>query len=223
MKRRSIVLGTTVIALALAGPSTAGADSLGELGANLPQADLAARVQANVTAMAGLPSVPVKDSLGSAQGGADAGGSVKAKTADGTTGSKARVGLGAGGGARIGSAVEQRGHLKGELHEYARNGGLDRVSRGKAKLGADRHRGSAIAKPKHHAEHAVKSRSRSAAEQQWSVPGGSHSKGVVPLAGIGREVGNPIQLSLAAWLIALTGAGCLGASRVVRRLRRSRR
>jgi hypothetical protein len=39
---------------------------------------------------------------------------------------------------------------------------------------------------------------------------------------IGREVGNKIQLDLAGRLIALTGAACLGASGMVRRLQRSR-
>jgi hypothetical protein len=48
-----------------------------------------------------------------------------------------------------------------------------------------------------------------------------HAQHLTPLQAMGREVGNPIQLSLAGWLIGLTGAGCLGVSRLVRRLNRA--
>jgi hypothetical protein len=50
---------------------------------------------------------------------------------------------------------------------------------------------------------------------------GAPGKPLPPLQRIGREVGNPIQLSLAGWLIALIGAGSLGVARLVRRLQRA--
>ena len=39
----------------------------------------------------------------------------------------------------------------------------------------------------------------------------------LPLHGIGREVGNPLQLQLAGLLLVLTGGLCMGVARLARR------
>ena len=46
---------------------------------------------------------------------------------------------------------------------------------------------------------------------------GGH-KALARLRAIGREVGNPIQLGLGGWLIAMTATGGFGLARLVRRL-----
>jgi hypothetical protein len=53
---------------------------------------------------------------------------------------------------------------------------------------------------------------------EGSVP--SHGKTLSPLRSLGREVGNPLQLQLAAWLLALVGGACLVAARLASRGRR---
>jgi hypothetical protein len=47
---------------------------------------------------------------------------------------------------------------------------------------------------------------------------GGHKNPLSRLHWVGREVGNPIQVSLAGWLIAMASAGGLGVARLVRRL-----
>ena len=55
MNTRSITLGASVIAIALAGPGSAQADTLGGLGTGLPQTDVAVKVQTDVKANADIP------------------------------------------------------------------------------------------------------------------------------------------------------------------------
>jgi hypothetical protein len=223
MNSRSIALGASVIVLALAGPGRAEAGTLGQLGTELPDTDVAVQVKANVKTNAKVPvELPSKGSLG---GGTDT--SVKAKGETGTTGSEARVGIGRradGGTGKLGvhGGLQQDARVKGVARENGVKGGLAATSRASAKIDAGRRHGRVSAKAKGHAKHSIKTRSRVLTKPHWSDPAGGHTKDVVPLRGIGREVGNPIQLSLAGWLIALTGAGCFGASRFVRRLQRAR-
>jgi hypothetical protein len=221
MNRRPITLGVSVIALALAGPGQASAGVLGEIGSRLPDTNVAANVQANVKANAAAPlELPKKGSHG--DGGSDT--SVKANGEAGSTGSEAGAGLdGRAGGSRLGAraGIEQSARAKGIAGEHETGARLTAVGRGGAKLGAGRHRHGVSAKGKSRA--AAKARSRSLSGPSSAAPtDGGPTKDVVPLRGIGREVGNPIQLSLAGWLIALTGAACLGASRIIRRLQRAR-
>jgi hypothetical protein len=219
MNRRSITLGVSVIALALAGPGRAGASVTDQIGSNLPDAGVAAKVQANVEANVEAQLAPA------AKGSHDGGGthtSVKADGAakstrsgvaaslDGNAGGRSRLGVGAG--------IEQSARAKDPVGRQGTAAELTAAGRGGAKLDAGRHHSRVSAKAKGRA--AVKARSRSLARP---APGDvGPKKDLVPLRGIGREVGNPIQLSLAGWLIALTGAACLGASRIVRRLQRTR-
>jgi hypothetical protein len=228
MNSRSIALGASVIVLALAGPGRAEAGTLGQLGTELPDTDVAVQVKANVKTNAKVPvELPSKGSLGGAHSSGETDTSVKAKGEAGTTGSEARVGIDGradGGTGKLGvhGGLQQGARVKGVARENGVKGGLTATSRAGAKVDAGRRHGRVSAKAKGHAKHSIKTRSRVLTKPHWSDPAGGHTKDVVPLRGIGREVGNPIQLSLAGWLIALTGAGCFGASRFVRRLQRAR-
>jgi hypothetical protein len=71
-----------------------------------------------------------------------------------------------------------------------------------------------------HAERTIRKQSRLVAGKDLPRSP-KHAQHLTPLQAIGREVGNPIQLSLAGWLIGLAGAGCLGVSRLARRLGRT--
>jgi hypothetical protein len=221
MNRRSITLGVSVIVLAFAAPGQAKAGGLGDLGTALPETDASVKVQANVKANPDLPLVlPTKRSHGDS--GTNT--SVKAKGEAQSSGSKVEAGLDgpAVGGSRLGAraGLEQSARVKGTARQSGAKAGFAATGYS-SKLDAGRHHGRVSAKAKGHAR--VRTEAQSLRKPRWSTPsGGDHPKGIVPLRGIGREVGNPIQLSLAGWLIALTAAACLGTSRIVRRLQRAR-
>jgi hypothetical protein len=221
MNRRSITLGVSVIALALAGPGQARAAVLDELGSRLPQTDVTVQAQANVKAKADVPlALPPKGSHRESATHT----SVNAEgDAKGTgTGVRARLdGRADAGGGPLGAraGLEQNARVKGAARQNGADGELAAAGSGSARLG-HLHHGRASAKAESRTR--VRTTSHSLAKPSGSAPtGNGDTKDLVPLRGIGREVGNPIQLSLAGWLIALTGAACLGASRVVRRLQRS--
>jgi hypothetical protein len=75
-------------------------------------------------------------------------------------------------------------------------------------------RTSPDASPRPHAKVNAAPRPDPASDARTEEPGA--------LPAVGREVGNPIQLNLAAWLLLMTGAATIGASRLVRHLQRSR-
>ena len=58
MNTRSITLGASVIVIALAGPGSAQAGTLGELGTGLPETNVAVKVQTEVKANADVPVKP---------------------------------------------------------------------------------------------------------------------------------------------------------------------
>ena len=237
MNSRAIALGASVIALTLAGAGPAEAGVLeGIAPGNLPQTDIApkvdaktkvdAKVQADSHVKAALPNgVPVKLPRGSSH---DQG-------ADTRTGTQARVGTDGAetrldSSARLGTPV---GRIGGRVHagqETAtdltpKHGPNVRLAgaadgSGKADLGRGR-RVHASGKGKARAAQSAKVRPASHGVDRSIRPGGSGSKHKLPLQGIGREVGNPIELSLAGWLIALTAMAVLGGSRLVRRLQRT--
>ena len=136
-------------------------------------------------------------------------------------GSAARVGLDGGVAGTHGRLGESVG-VKAIAPGHVAKGGLTASSRGSATIAANHRHGRVSAKAKAKARHSDKAMPRTLGKPRLSAPTGGH-KEIVPLRGIGREVGNPIQLSLAGWLIALTAAACFGASRVVRRVQRSTR
>jgi hypothetical protein len=221
MNQLSITLGVSVIVLALAAPGPAEAGVLGGQLGELPQTEATTvKVQANVRANADLPlALPSKGS----HRGSGTSTSVKAKGEAQSTGSGVGAGLngqagGGAGGLAAHAALEQNTRAKGIVRVDGAGAASSTTGHGSAKLDA-RHHGRVSAKSKGHA--AVK-RPDSLAKPRWSAPGGGETKDVVPLRGIGREVGNPVQLGLAGWLIALAGAACLGASRIVRRLQHPR-
>lgn len=227
MNQRSIALGASVVALALAGPATAEAGVLGGVGSGLPDTGVAVNVQANVkTNVKANPDLPLPrlPKHSPTDGGTTP--SVKVKGEAKSTGS----GVGAGFNAQAGNGkgtldsragFEQNARLKGIVHGHSAKSELSAAEQGNAKLDTGRHHGSAAVKAKGDAR--IKTRSHTVVKPRFHTPKvGGGKKDVVPIHGIGREVGNPIQLSLAGWLIALTGAACLGASRIVRRLQGSR-
>ena len=222
MNSRAIALGASVIALAFtAAPAHAGSlDGLPQL----PETDVAAKVEVK----ANVPvTVPAKSPLGGSRrhGGTEAG--LKAKSEAGTDRGGAHFGWNGRADTPAGSigghgGVEQDVRLKATpkrgLDERASTRAYGSVQAA-GDLGRRGH-ASAKTKVKGRASHAAKARP-GLKTNRLAPKGVGHSKPKVPLQGIGREVGNPIQLSLAGWLIALAAAGCLGVSRLARRLHRS--
>jgi hypothetical protein len=100
-------------------------------------------------------------------------------------------------------------HADAELGGFARHAGKARV-----------HSAAGAPKAKHGIERTVRKDARTTA---WKAERIQHSTGgqkkpLARLRAIGREVGNPIQLSLTGWLIGMAMAGGLGVARLVRRL-----
>jgi hypothetical protein len=228
MNSRYIALGTTIVALALAGPAQAGTGDLGEIAPKLPETEVAANVQANVDvkAKADVPlKLPLKGTHGSVRPAAKVDTTVKAKGETGTSGAGVRLGgsghldTGTGRlGARVG--IEQDARLEAVARKHGVAGKVTAVGRSSAKGEARIGHGRISGKARGHLKHSAKARTRGLEKPRFDIPKHGNSKHGLPLRGIGREVGNPIQLSLAGWLIALTGAMCFGASRFVRRLQR---
>ncbi len=227
MKSRAITLGASVIALALGGTGLAEAAVVGDVG-QLPQIGVAPKVEANIKAnvKTDIRTPVLPHSKRSLQ--ADARGSDHPRT---TVEAKGQSG-------KDTSHVVLDWSTRHDLSAYAdqrRKGKLELEGQGSAgsrhaessAAGFARHLGEArlggsagIAKPKRlRDDRRIRDHSPKVPAAKVLRPVG-HDKHLTPLQGIGREVGNPIQLSLAAWLIGLTGAGSLGVSRLVRRFNR---
>jgi hypothetical protein len=228
MNSRAIALGASVIALTLTGAGSAEAGVLDGVVPSLPQTDVAAKVdakvQTKVQAKADLPvRVPAKLPHGTSH----------AQNADTRVETKAQAGAGGAGldsHAELGTRV---GRIGGRVHagqdvatgvtpKHGARVRLEATGRasGRADLGHGR-KARASAKGKTRAAQSIEARTASHGVDHTIRPGGSGSKHKLPLQGIGREVGNPIELSLAGWLIALTAMAVLGGSRLVRRLQRT--
>lgn len=230
MKSRAITLGASVIALTLAGAGSAQAGALDGIGPQLPDPGIAAKVEANVKAnIKTNAKTPVAaPSRGSVE--ADAHGSdhphatVEAKHGLGPDQSHVVLNWDSRHGASAYADQRRRGkiEIEAEGHAGARHA-QSTVSAFSSRAGEATAKGRVDrARPKRsRAERAIRDHSRRLATTK--VPGASgQGKRLTPLQAIGRQVGNPLQLGLAGWLIGLTGAGLLGVPRLVRRLGRTR-
>jgi hypothetical protein len=229
MKSRAITLGASVIALTLAGPGHAAASVVGDLGQKLPDGSVAPKVEANVKVnvkanVKGTPVAPTKVSLeGDARGSDHPRTTVEAKRRSG--GDSSHVVLDSNSRHGLSAYADQRRKGKFELEGEAHAGPRHAESTVTAFA---RHGGKAAAHGRAHTGKAKQIRPERTIRKQSRLVAGKdlprspkHERHLTPLQAMGREVGNPTQLSLAGWLIGLTGAGCLGVSRLARRLGRT--
>jgi hypothetical protein len=234
MKSRAIALGASVIALTLANGGQAVASGVGDLGGNLKvqteasvsgPAGTSAEVEGALKVPAKVPAkVPSKGSVEDVTRRPDRpNATVEAKQRSGHDRSEVVLGLDSDG---VSAYVDQRRKGQFELEAAGQAGPRHAES---SVTGFSRRAGKAGGQARVHApkvkraatERSIRKHSRKIARNEaLSTPGG-RDKAPTPLQAIGREVGNPIQLSLAGWLIALTAAGGLAASRMVRRLHRT--
>ena len=238
MKSHAIALGASVIALTFAAAGSAGAADLGNLNQGLT-----VQTQAKVGGPAGsvtgeaTAKVPVKvPSKGSvdriAKGhtkevtkGADRPNvTVEAKRRSGADSSQAVLDWDGGSGVSAYADHRRKGVLEGEMLVRTHGNRADATATGFARgAGKARAHGTAkAAKTKHavRAERSLRKHWEVVAAQDRLRSAARHKQPRTPLQAIGREVGNPMQLSLAGWLIVLFGACFLGASRLRRRLQR---
>jgi hypothetical protein len=242
MKSRAIALGASVIALTLATGGQAVASELGNLGQ-----DVKAQTQTGVSGSAGsvkvngslkvntkaAVEVPSKGSLGDVtRPKQHASTTVEAKRKSGDD--RSGVVLDANTRHGVSAYVDQRRlgrfELEGKGHADARRadaelGGFARHA-GKARF----HGAASAAKARHGITRSVRNDARKASRKAsgkasgkaaWKAGKVEHSTGSdrkPPLGAIGREVANPIQLSLTGWLIGMAIAGGFGVARLVRRL-----
>ena len=234
MKSRAIALGASVVALTLANGGQAVAGGIEDLGGNLEvqtetsvsgPAGSTAEVEGGLKVPAKVPvKVPSKGSVEDVtRRPAHPTATVEAKQRSGNDRSEVVLGLDSSG---VSAYVDQR--RKGQFELEAEGQASPRRAESSV-TGFSRRAGKASGKagvraPKvKHGSTARSIRKHSrpiTGGETLSTPGGGH-KSPTPLQAIGREVGNPIELSLAGWLIALTAAGGLAASRMVRRLQRT--
>jgi hypothetical protein len=234
MKSRATALGASVIALTLATGGQAVASGLDNLGQ-----DVKAQTQTTVSGPAGsvkvngnvkvntkaAVDVPSKGSVSDlTRPKQHASTTVEAKRKSGDD--RSEVVLDANTRHGVSAYVDQRRVGKFELegkaqadarHADAELGGFAR------KAGKARFHGAAFGpRAKHGIERSVRKDGRKVSRKAaWKAEQVEHSTGGHKkplLRAIGREVGNPIQLSLTGWLIGMVMAGGLGVARLVRRL-----
>jgi hypothetical protein len=233
MKSRAIALGASVVALALANGGQAIASGIEGLGGNLEvQTETSVKGPAgHSTQVEGGLEVPVKAVKVPSKGSVEdvtrrpvrPNATVEVKQRSGNDRSEVVLGLDSHG---VSAYVDQRRKGEFELEAEGQAGprhaestvtGFSRRAgkgRGQARVHAPKAKQASIAR-------SIRRDSRQVAGGETLKTPGGHHKARSPLQAIGREVGNPIQLSLAGWLIALTAAGGLAASRMVRRLHRT--
>jgi hypothetical protein len=227
MKSRVIAAGATVIALALGGPAQAMAAGPGELVSpvtghteatvNSPAGKVT--VEGNVkTPPVALPS-PKKPHAGEVKPIDNSSGSLEVNRHSGKDTSEVYLGVDRK-GASLYAGQRRKGSFEVETQSRAGRKGVTTAA-------------NAFAKPMHkrglHARD-VKEKGASYARRaphkgmqalKRSTPsGGSHHGGLAPLRTIGREVGNPIGLSLAGWLTLLFGGLCVAVGQAARGRRR---
>jgi hypothetical protein len=243
MKSRAITLGASVIALTLAGPGQATAGGLGDVGQKLPDTGIVPKVEVNAkvnikvnTKAVNTKAVGVKDPTKAAAAvpskgslAADARGSdhpratIEANRRSGEDRSQVVLNLDSRHGVSAYADQRRKGRLEiegsGQAGRHGAQSTLTAFARHAGKVSA--HGSARTGKAKQgRAERRIREHSRHlAGTDVLRSPG--HKQHLTPLEAIGRQVGNPIQLSLLGWLIGLTGAGCLGVSRLVRRLNRT--
>jgi hypothetical protein len=237
MKSRAIALGASVIALTFATGGQAVASGLGDLGQDLKaQTQTSAsgpagsvkvngNVKVNMKAAVDLPSKGSVDNLTRPKHHASTTVEAKRKSGD----DRSEIVLDANSRSGVSAYVDQRRRGKFELeaegqagprHADATAGGFARHA-GKARF----HGVANAPKAKHGIERSVRKDARKRAEKAaWKADSdvrrsaGGHKKPLAALHAIGREVGNPIGLSLAGWWVVMAMGGGLGLARLVRRL-----
>jgi hypothetical protein len=220
MNRRSPALWLSVIVASLAGPGTAGGAMLPEVAGQLPADDVAVPVPEDVGSAGDLKLVPdsgTPAAAGQTQASPTATSEVE------STGASAAAGV-ADRRASVPRREQMRATAKARPnHTGRRPGGSGAVSAARherAPLGdrrprkPDRSGAAAQARPE--------ARPELGKTPPSTAPNDVGEESGDPLRAVGREVGDPIQLNLAAWLLLITGAAILGASRLVRHLQRSR-
>ena len=238
MKSRAIALGASVVALTLANGGQAVAGGIEDLGGNLKvqtetsvsgPAGSSAEVEGGLKVPAKVPvKVPSKGSVEDVtRRPAHPTATVEAKQRSGNDRSEVVLGLDSNG---VSAYVDQRRkgqfelEAEGQASPRRAESSVTGFSRRAGKAGGQASGKAGVHAPKvKHGSTARSIRKHSrpiTGSETLSTPGGDH-KSPTPLQAIGREVGNPIELSLAGWLIALTAAGGLAASRMVRRLQRT--
>ena len=228
MKSRGIAAGASVIALVLSGGAQAAAAGLSDLGPGV-STETSAGVQANaqlggVRTKAGLDTSHWADTgHGKIHQGGDARGAVEVKShAHGVPSVSGRQSV----------RVRASGHLSpniggAKVTPRLRVRGDTRLGTGSAQVKASA-RLSAIGEARGPKGTRVKAKaggrfSVALHAKKMAGPGGQrlakqakHGH-FLALRGIGREVGNPLQLQLAGLLLALAAGICMGVGRLARR------
>jgi hypothetical protein len=235
MKSRVISLGASVIALTMAAAVPATAQDLDGL-----KGDLKAQTEVKVGGPAGsigvngdakLPvALPKKDIAKGehiAKGGDRPRATVEAGRRSGDDRSQAVVDWNGGTGVTAYADHRRKGVLEAETlvrtDGHRASGTASGFASGVGSAKA--HGRGKFTSGKHSARaersiHSIRRHTRPVSVNDRMPSSGGHHKLPKPLRAIGREVGNPIQLSLAGWLLALAGAGFGGTFRLVRRLQR---
>ncbi len=226
MKSRAIALGASVIALTLTSGSQALATGVEDITQQVSgHTDAAVNGPAGVVTVEGNMKVPStglpsrKPSTGEARTLDRTSASVEANRHSGPDRSEAFFGWN-GHGPSLYVDHTRKGTLEVEGQSRARRHSAAATVHATARPGqaaanrrAQRPK-AAIAHGGERARNAVRSGS-----ETLRAPAG-HRKELASLRSIGREVGNPIALSLAGWMTLLFGGLCLGAGQLTRRRRR---
>jgi hypothetical protein len=221
MKSHGIALGASVIALALTGGSQAmatGLDSVTQQVTGHTEATVngpagSATVEGNVK----VPAVPLpskQTNAGDVKPLDHSSANVEVNRSSGPDRSEVFLGWD-GRGTSLYAGQRRKGVLEVEGQSQIRGHGADVAANAVAKPGhtrAYRHAHDAKAKYAERGERSVERAAQAASPTR-------HRKGLAALRSIGREVGNPMQLSPAGWLIALLA----GSGMAVARLSRGRR
>ena len=228
MKSRAIAAGATVIVVSLAGAGQAQAIGLGEVAqpvaghteatVNGPGGSVTVEGNVKVPAV-GLPSQK-KSHGGEVKPLDHSNADLEVNRRSGQDTSEAYLGWN-GKSASLYAGQRRKGRFEVETQSRAGRNGADTAV-------------NAVARPKHtralrrahdgRAKDAARfghtARNRAHAATQEVGSGEGHHKGLAPLRSIGREVGNPVGLSLAGWMTLLVGGLGLAVGQMSRRSRR---
>jgi hypothetical protein len=209
MNSRGIAVGASVIALALAGAGPSAAAGLGDVA---PTVSIETGVGAQATAQLG--GVKANPNLDTSQ-------RTDSHSGTGARSLSERQSVQLGGSARLSPSIARRGTLT----EQAKTR-VDTRLKGDHAKGSSRFSARAdVRGPKStRVKTRAHGRSSAALSQRKGLRGlggvrlAPKSKGaLLPFRDVGREVGNPLQLQLAGWLLVLTAGICLGVARMARR------
>jgi hypothetical protein len=226
MKSRAIALGASVIALTLTGGSQALATGVEDITQQVGgHTEAAVNGPAGVVTVEGNVKVPstglpsTKPRAGEVRTLERPNASVEANRRSGPDQSEAFFGW--------------NGRGPSLYVDHTRKGTLEVEGQSQARRHSAAATVHATARPGHAAANRRAQRAKAAiADRPQRVPNavrgvgetlrapGGHHKGLASLRSIGREVGNPIALSLAGWMTLLFGGLCLGAGQLARRRRR---